>query len=901
MKQGMTGYSGEDVFDLKSGDPVRLIRGLGEDAERVEIFLRRLPGIELSNMLGSLHLRLEDLGRELDTLVAEASGCTLMVEGGQDEDVVALGCFRLMPGLKDTAWVGIAVDREWRRQGLGVRLLQRLSREATRLGVVRMVGVSAAEDDALGELLRSAGFEADVRPCEGGARYLISASPDRSSERPDQHVESALREELRPLFEPRSVAVIGASREASKLGHRIVASLVEGGFRGPVYPVNPHAEHIRSIRASASILDLEGLVELAIVVVAAEKIPETIEECARAGVKALIVISAYFSEVGEEGRRREERLAEQIRKHGMRMLGPNCTGLIHTKPEVRLNASFCDFMPAVGSAALCSQSGALGVAITSMAQYLDLGLSAMVNVGNRVDITINDLLEYWEEDPLTRVILFYLESFGDPRRFARVARRVGRSRPVVVVKGGQARAGRRVEAESEAAFEMSNVAAEALMRQTGIIRARDLEEMFDIGRMLTTQPLPAGPRVAMITNAGGAGILAADALQKAGMEIVTLSEETRRALAEILPSEAGIRNPVDMLAAATPGNYEQVISLLLEAEEVDVLVVLYTPLGMAVSDEVAQGILRGVSRVRDRGSNAEKTVLVSIVGEHQMRSIRGGPRNESIPVYSFPEIAGRVLGKVLKYADWRRQETGVFPEYQRMGEIGRRCREILRNSGPGWIPFDEVVGLLSLAGLPCPEGRVVTTIREVQEVATGAEFPMVLRLHCPTMEHRLEEGGIRLNLRTGRELREAFSEMKQEFRFRLGAKGDSVLLLQRMICDATEVRLSARDDPRFGPLISIGLGGIHLEAFEDRSFRVSPLTDRDASGMIRELRGLPLLNGYRGHQAADLEALEEILLRFAGMVEAVPEIAAVDLDPVMARRPGEGCLLLDARIRLQEI
>lgn len=904
MSQGGRGLTGDGLFVLKSGLRVRIVRGLGEDAERIEAFLGRLPRQDLQDLLASLHLRLEDLGKALDALAAEASGLTLMVEREAEEDIIAFACVRLMPSLKDTAWVGIVVDPGWRREGLGHRLLQQMSREAVARGVQRMVGVSAEEAGALRELLREAGFEADIRQGEDGARFLISSSPDHEPISDSGTVETPTRVELRPLFEPRSVAVIGASREPSNLGHRIVDSLVAGGFKGSVYPVNPHAEHIRSIRASASIRDLDNMVDLAIIVVAAERIPEIIDQCAEAGVKAVIVISAYFSEVGEQGRRREQRLAEQVRRHHIRMLGPNCTGLVNTNPEIRLNASFCHRMPAEGRAALCSQSGALGIAITSLAERLELGLSMMVNVGNRSDITVNDLLEYWEEDPRTCVILFYLESFGNPRRFARVARRVGRSRPIVVVMGGRARVGRRLEEQSGPGVrDVTNIAVEALMRQTGIISARDLEEMFDIGRMLTTQPLPGGSRVAVITNAGGAGILAADALEKAGLELVPLREETERELVEILPQEARTRNPVDMLAACTPESYERVILLLLGSEEIDALVVLYTPLGIADTDQVEQGILRGVSRAREMGGGAEKPVLVSIVGEARRRSIMGGPRNESIPVYAFPEIAGGVLGKALRYASWRSSGTGAFPDFedQRLTELGTHCREILSRSGPGWISFDHVVDLLSYAGLPGPEGRVVRTLKEALAAAAELEYPLVLRLHCSTMEYRLEENGIRLNLRTTRDLREAFAGMKQEFRSKLHSKGDSVLILQGMIESATELRISGLDDHRFGPLISLGLGGIHLEAIEDRSFRVSPLTDRDALEMIRELRGHRLLKGYRGHPPADLKAVEQLLLRLSRMMEAVPEIAAVDLDPIMALPPGQGCLLLDARIRLQEV
>lgn len=893
------GESGSLLFE--SGTSLRLYRAIGEDAEKVEVFLLGLGGVDRMNLLQSLHLQLEDLGNELKNQVAEGSGFSLLVEGGEEEGVLAFASCRLMPGLKDTAWVGVAVSGSRRREGMATKLLERISRIAAQHGIQRMVGFADSGKDAVKALLHSACFNPDIREDDDGVRFLISSRCEAPVE--TESGGEGRENSLRYLFEARSVAVIGASRDQKSLGHRIVVNLVSGGFEGPVFPVNPTAEHICSIRAMASIRDLDGRVDLAIVIVPAEKIPQIIDECAAAGVKALIVISAYFSEVGEEGQKREQRLAEQVRGHGMRMLGPNSTGLINTSSERCLNASFCEIMPAAGAAALCSQSGALGMAITAMAEGLDLGLSTMVNVGNRADITVNDLLEYWEEDERTRVILFYLESFGDPRRFARVARRVGRSRPIVVVRGGYSRAGRRIETVSESTFDANNVAIEAMMRQTGIIRAQNLDEMFDIGRTLTTQALPTGARVAIMTNAGGAGILAADALENAGLEIVSLGLETRSALEEILPHEALARNPVDMLAACQAASYEAAVALLLDAEEVDNLVVLYTPLGMADTEQIAQAILRGVCNSRDRQGTPSKPVLVSIVGEDQRRTISGGPLDETLPVYAFPEITGRVLGKILGYSRWHFRETGVFPEFpgQRLAEVRKGCAEILRDSGPGWVGYLEMLELFKLAQLPLPDGRVVRTMKDAQSAAGELGFPLVLRLHSSLMEHRLEEGGIRLNLKTMKELREAFSAMKRDFASNLRQEGDGVLILQRLVKDATELRLSARDDRRFGPLVSIGLGGIHLEALSDRVFRVSPLTDLDAAEMFRELRGRKLLEGYRGHPAADIEALEGLLLRLSSLVEALPEISAVDLDPVMALRPGEGFVLLDARLRLQRI
>jgi len=884
---------------LRSGRQLDLVRVLAEDAEKVGGFLRRLPKADRLDMERSLQLDRKRLQAYFEKQLEEESGYSFLVENETGEEAIAFVSYQLMPGLKDTAWMGLAVDRKWRREGIGLLLLERISVIAARSGVLRLIGFSDAENHPLLALLRSTGFEADVREDSGRARFLIStrAVLDTTSRTEAIAARSFVTASLLPLFRPSSVAVIGASRNPSSLGNRIVAAIVNGGFRGPVFPVNPRAEHIRSIRAYPSLEAIGRQIDLAVIVVPAEEIPAVVDHCAGAGVKALIIISAYYSEVGHQGRVREKRLSEQVRRHKMRMLGPNCMGLIQTDPEIRLNASFAPQMPTSGCAALCSQSGALGVAITALAQRLGLGLSSLVNVGNRADITVNDLLEYWEEDDTTRVVLFYLESFGDPRRFARVARRIGRRKPIVVVRGGRSRAGRRAEAEPEDSFEATNIAVEALFSQTGIIRAENLEEMFDIARALTTQPLPRGPRVAVITNAGGAGILAADALANAGLEVFPLSQQTRAALKRILPGEALTRNPVDMLAASDAAAYQKTVALLLEAEETDALVVIYTPLGMADDEEVTRAVARGVRSVHERGSGRNKPVLISIVGDGEDRTVTDELGEEELPVYSFPGVAGRVLGKILGYSQWRSRETGVFPEFrdQKIPALRKLCREILARMNTAQPRISDVQRFLDLGGLKGIEGRRVSSAEEAAAAARETGFPVLLRVLGPD---EAENSGTKIEITSTDELDEVFSDLGKQVAVRNDGSG---IFVQRVYPNHIEVSIRVLDDPRFGPLIGLRLGGGLLEAVNDEVFRISPLTDLDAVSMVRELRGARVFDGWKGLPPGDIRALEEMLLRTSRLVESLVEVRRLILDPVLVLPPGRGCRIGAARVLLHQI
>ena len=563
-----------------------------------------------------------------------------------------------------------------------------------------------------------------------------------------------------------------------------------------------------------------------------------------------------------------------------------------------LNASFAPDFPAPGNVAFASQSGALGLAVINLAQGRNLGLSSFVSVGNKADISGNDLLQYWEEENRTKVILLYLESFGNPRRFARIAKRVSRHKPIVAVKAGRTGAGRRAAGSHTAALAADDVAVEALFHQTGVIRAETLGEMFDLALTLSSQPLPRGRRVAILTNAGGLGILCADACEANGLVVQQLSAQTKRRLREFLSPAASVENPVDMIASASAEDFRKAVEILLCADEADALIILTIDVGLADIAAVSREIHRGVIASRSK-SGAGKSVLTCIMdGE---KAPKAAPSEvEQLPNLDFPESAARVLGKLARYAEWRDQPEGMILDFEdiRPQEARGICEQALREHGAGWLSGEETRKVLSAFALPVPPGGICATADEAAKIAAQIGFPVALKLASRTIVHKTEFGGVRLNLDSEAAVRQAFLEIQQRVAQDNKLEEMDGVLIQPMISGGVEVMVGMTLDPLFGPLIGFGLGGIHVEILKDVCFRVTPITDRDAAEMVRGIKGYRLLEGYRGHPPADIAAIEDLLLRVARLVEEVPEIAELDLNPVIALPPGRGCQIVDARIRV---
>ena len=696
---------------------------------------------------------------------------------------------------------------------------------------------------------------------------------------------------LNALFQPRSIAVIGASRRPDTIGYQIVDNLLRHGYTGVVYPVNPMAPAVHSIPAYPSVSAIPGEVELAVIVVPKDGVLDVVEECGGKGVKALVVISAGFKEVGGEGVAREARLAALARFYGMRVVGPNCMGVLNTDPGVSMNATFAPSMPPHGPTSFMSQSGAMGVTILDYAAEYGIGIHHFVSVGNKLDISGNDLVEYWGEDDGTRVMLMYLENFGNPRKFTTLARAMTRRKPIVVVKSGRTKSGARAAASHTGALAGVDVATGALLAQCGVLRAESVQELFDIAMALEDQPIPAGNRVAIVTNAGGPGIMIADACESQGLEVVELSAETQTRLREMFPAEASVRNPVDMIASATSESYRLALDTVLADPNVDAAIAAFVPpLGVRQVD-VASSIVE-VYRSR---KPADKPILAVLMGRHGFPEGRAELREAGVPAYSFPESAARALSAMVWYRRWLErpvQEPTVF-EVDR--EAASAILEGARADGRATLKEHEALHLLQTYGVPVVGHRLVTTLEEARSAAKECGYPVVMKAVAPGVLHKTDIGAVRVDIRSRAELDEAFGDLIRK----LGEAGVDLegILVQRYASGGRETVIGMSTDPSFGPILMFGLGGIYVEALKDVSFGLAPVSEIDAREMIESIRGAGLLEEFRGEAGVNQAALVETIQRISQMVLDHPDIAELDINPCLAFP--DGVLAVDCRVAVR--
>ncbi len=827
-------------------------------------------------------------GRELTLVVSRR------VDG--EDCLVAVASYIAITNV--AAEVAFAVDDRFHGKGLAMLLLERLAALAAGRGFQSFHATTLGDNMAMREVFRDSGFEIRSRSQAGIVDLQLSISPSAESvASAERRRKLATAASLQPILAPRAVAVIGASRDATKMGARILKSLRSAGFPGPIYPIHPHASEVGGLPAFLSARHLPTPADLAIIAVPPDSVPAAVDDCAAAGVRGLVVVTAGYAEIGAEGRTRQQRLLEKVRGYGMRMVGPNCMGVLNTDPAIQLNASFSPVFPPAGHIAFSSQSGALGIAILRLAEERGVGLSAFVSVGNKADVSSNDLLEYWEDDPHTRVILLYLESFGNPRRFARLARRVGRSKPIIALKAGRTRAGSRAAGSHTAALAASDLAVDALFHQAGVIRADTIDEMFDIAACLDAQPLPRGTRVGVITNAGGPGILAVDACEAAGLTVVEFSASTRARLQTFLPSTASIGNPVDMVASAGPDAYRAAIEAVLASDDIDALLVIYTPVDPSRSEEILSAIQDAVTNARAAGVS-DKPILASVMaGTPGRASLKTS--TEVIPTYTFPENAVRALGKIAAYATWRAQPAGLFWGFDdiNLEKVREICRAAVA-SGGGWLTDRDTWDVLHAFAMPVAVHSLAQTADDAVALASVIGFPVAAKLASTKATHKTELGVVRLNLTSAADVRTAFAEITARAVEALGKEAIDGIVIQPMINGGVETIVGIAHDPVFGPLVAFGIGGVNVEVFGDVRFRVAPLTDRDADAVLHEIKGLPLLTGHRGSAPVDMEALRDVLLRVSRLAEDVPEIEELDLNPTIALGPGQGCRIVDARIRV---
>jgi acetyl coenzyme A synthetase (ADP forming)-like protein len=720
---------------------------------------------------------------------------------------------------------------------------------------------------------------------------------------------------LDPILRPRSIAVIGASRQPNTIGWQILHNLLQNGFTGPVYPVNPNASAIHSVPAFRSIGDVPGPVDLGLIVVPKERVTEVARECVAAGVRGLVVISAGFKEVGGAGNAREQELVKIVRDAGVRLVGPNCLGVINNDPAIRMNATFAPARPPVGPVAFISQSGAMGASILDYAQSLGIGISMFVSSGNKADVSGNDLLRYWEDDPATRVILMYLESFGNPARFVELGRRVTRKKPICVVKSGRTGAGARAAASHTGALAGTELATDAIIAQAGALRVETVDELFDLAMGFANQPLPRGNRVAIVTNAGGPGIIAADACEAAGLEVVGLTAETEEKLAQRLPEEASVRNPVDLIASATAESYEYALECVFSDARVDAAIAAFVPpLGIQTKDVAA-----ALVRVNER--HADKPLLAVLMGREGLPAGLAELHDASIPAYVFPESAARALGAMWRYTRSAARTAGRIQEFDVDDAAVEHIIEATLVARRTKLSEPDALRVLEAYGVRTAAWRFVST-EGTRSLAAGAAeaaqdvgFPVALKVVSPEIVHKTDVGGVLLNLQNKAEVERAVRGMltandgpadrRSGDPSARRSSGPPVrrtvasiegVLVQRMASGGTETIVGLTRVPRVGPFVMFGMGGIYVEVTQDVVLRLSPVTDGDALDMVRGVRLVRLLDGVRGEPPRDIQALTETVLRISQLAQRHPRIHEMDINPLLALE--QGVMAIDARITL---
>ncbi|XVQ90006.1 GNAT family N-acetyltransferase [Microbispora siamensis] len=780
------------------------------------------------------------------------------------------------PG-RPEAEVGILLDDLVHGQGLGTLLLEHLALDAADAGIEGLVAIVLPENRAMLRVLNDLGLPVEKRYEQGQVEIRITTRPTESLVAEiEARAHEAERSSLAHVFTPCSVAVIGASRDPARVGHRVLRNLVDGGFPGPIYPVNPRAAEVCGLAAYPDLASLPGPVELAVIAVPASAVLGVTRECARHQVRALVVLTAGFAEAG--GREAERKLLRVCREAGMRLIGPNCLGVVNT--AAHLHAGFLPGRPPTGPLGLMSQSGAVAAALIERAGLLGLGVSSFASVGNKADVSGNDLLEYWEDDPATRVIALYLESFGNPRRFGRIARRISARKPIIVVKSGRSASGSRAVRSHTAAAATPDVAVDALLRACGAIREDSVQDLLDTARLLAFQPLPDGPRVAIVGNSGGPQALTADACERLGLVVPDLRTVTAQALRARLRPAAAVRNPVDLTAEADAADFAFAIATVLADPGIDAALIVYTPPFGSGLEETRRAIAATTT-------DAAKPVLVCLAGHDELIDGR-------VPAYAFPEQAVHALARAVGYATWRARPAAPAEDVPGIDLAAVRrivAADLAAHPEGRWLDERTAARLLSAYGVHVAESVAVDGPEAAAEAAALTGLPAALKATGPRITHKSDVGGVRLNLQTPEQVRHAYREMSA----RLGPAMQGAIV-QAMAPEGIEMIIGGVAHETFGPLIMVGLGGVTTELLADRAFRVPPIDRAEAGRMIGELRCAPLLHGYRGRPEADVRALADQIVRVGRLMDDQPDIAELDLNPVIVT--SGGAVAVDARVRL---
>jgi acyl-CoA synthetase (NDP forming) len=785
-----------------------------------------------------------------------------------------------------TAEVAFAVADTMHHRGIATLLLEHLVSLARARQLESFTAETLTENIGMLRVFSDAGLPTHTHREEGVVTITIPLPPDDTGKQLEEYLDIvALREQsasvasLKPVFAPRSVAVIGASRRPGTVGRSVLDNIRTGGYQGPLYAVNPNARQVAGVPCFPDVASLPETPDLALIAVPPPAVLDTAAACGARGVRGLVVFTAGI------GTAESADLLAICRRHGMRLIGPNCFGI--AVPGIGLDATFAAAHPAAGSAGLVMQSGGLGFAMVDHLSRMGIGISSFASVGNKLDVSSNDMLMWWEQDADTKLAVLYIESFGNPRKFARTARRVGARIPVLTVHAGRSEAGQRAAASHTAAIATPLVSREALFEQAGIIATPSFGELVEATALLATQPPPTGRTVAIVSNVGGAGVLAADACTDLGLAVYHPHGQVKRQLTALIPGGGAVTGPVDTTATASRDDFRRVLELIATDEDVDAMIALVLPTG-ATGDLVAA--------VQDAAlERRQSAVPLAAVVLDQAEAVRLlDARNGKIPAYGYPEAAAAALARAARYGEWRSAPHALVPGFSEVDTAEARAlvrRFLTQAPDGGWLPPAEVTALLRLYGIPLVSAATAHTEDDAVAAAAGAGYPVVLKADVPGLVHKTDAGAVLLDLRTEEDVRAGYRRLAGQFGARL-----SGVLVEPMITGGTEVIIGVQDDQMFGPLVVFGLGGVATEVLADHAARLAPLTEADAGALINSIRSAPLLYGHRGSPAADLAALRDVLMRVSRLADDLPEVTELDLNPVIARQVG--AVAVDARIKV---
>ena len=845
-----------------------------DDADRLRAFHSRLSQQTVFNRFFAYHPVLSDEDVARFTRVDHADRVALVATlHGQ---IIGVVRYDRLPGT-DEGEVAFVVEDAHQGRGLGPVLLEHLAAAARERGIRRFLADTLPTNRSMLGVFKSAGYQVSRALADGYVELSFPIQQTGTSlevMRAREHRAEA--RSVQRLLRPGSVAVVGASREPGAPGHEVLRSLLAHGFEGPVFPVNPAAAHVSGVRAYADVRDIPDPVDLAVVAVPAPEVADVVRACSDKDVRGLVVVSGGFADGGPEGRARLEEVVRLARDGGMRLIGPNAMGVVNTDPAVRLHATFADGSPPAGSVGVFSQSGALAGTFLQEAARRQLGLSAFVSIGDRADVSGNDLLQHWRADERTEVVVLHLRGFGNPRKFARIAREVGRTKPVVALKSGRGQ---------------GDVAVGALFASAGVVRVGSLAQLFETAQLFALQPLPAGRRVAVVGTSTALAALAADACREAGLEVPELSEDVRVRL-RALTGTTETANPVDLGPVAGADELTAALEVLTTSGQIDAVLAVVVPPPHARSGSAVVDALGGALRSAGCG---ELPVLASFLGADgvpdalAVRGPDGAPARGSVPSYASPESAALALSRAVAYAEWRARPQGTVTELPDLDLAAARAVLAPLAEDGTWLAPADAAALLGHVGIRVWPTVLVRSEDEAVRVAAAHGWPVVLKAAAEQWRHRLDVGAVRLDLGDERELREAWQAVA-------ALTGDDAVYVQPMALPGVSTVVRLVQDPVAGPLLSLRLGGVAVDLLVDPVTRTLPLTDADATELVRAIRGSQLLAGHPGGAPADVAALEELLLRVARIGEELPSVAELVLDPVLVQR--SGAVPLHAGVRL---